>query len=90
MLHSLREICVSMTDWKGNAVIPKSVEIPGMTEYVVGHWSKRSLSRMGWWSRSLESVKENWGKSRTQTYAFGRRYCVCIYTHTDTHTHFES
>ena len=58
------DICVSITDWKGHAVIPKSVEIPEMTEYMMGHWSKRSLSRMGWWSRNLESVKENLGNSR--------------------------
>lgn len=87
MLHSLREICVSMTDWKGNAVIPKSVEIPGMTEYVMGHWSKRSLSRMGWWSRNLESVKENLGKSRTQTLHLEED---TVYVYVYIYTHFES
>lgn len=65
MLHSLREICLSTTDWKGNGVIPKSAEIPGMTEYVIGHWSKGSLSRNEWWSRSLECGEDDQGKSRT-------------------------
>lgn len=35
MLHSLREICLSITDWKGNGAIPTSAEIPGMAEYVM-------------------------------------------------------
>lgn len=89
MLHSLKKIYLSTTDYKGNGRIPMSARTPGMIEYVMGHWSKKLISRMGWWGRSLESRKEDQRKTRTQNYASGKG-TVYILKDTDFTFHFES